>query len=790
MAAIATIRKPGSTITEARRAANKCHLGDVFDAYHAFCAYSNVPQTWKVLAIQLAIYLDAQYFKEPDATLLLAFQSNMSFPAYLAQLGTKQLGHLASDAVEALFHAKRVLVRSDSFQRAATTFSVDVVSWNPEFSSKGQLQSLARKYYQQLTYDDNHLLLDGVKYELYRRSTAPQAYIGFDEFIESSWAPCSDSHFEILLRLNVAMSEADTTSLGVFGFYPSNSSLLGYSRKLIGFGDLSYVSTPPDRSEKSSSSHSLAFSDTSDFPETILMRVQTKYVSGFRALPTTIRRMIARNSGQGRLDLASLGSISESYGSSHTPTARQGQGYNRTEPLNEVRSKPTWSTDHSKGRLSRDSHRSSFSDYQSFVTAVTHRTDSSPRKSFGTARSGRSWFTNGTADKRSTIQTFVSLPAASTHTGEEMDPGQWSKTLTQKDIVPDPDLENWSNGRGQHPEYRSEDQDLIPLTFEHILGQTATAVVESVQCKRVRLVRKTITCSWRLKREDAIQEIKSLYRAQHSHIVRLVGTYVIDNRLAILTYPCAEWNLEQFLGTTPTAPDVDERIKALCKFFKCLAKVLDFMHSYPIKHMDIKPQNILVRDIRRSEIDDEDPFKVYITDFGSSRLYPSVEDSETDNVKSFTRAYAAQEVVLQDTSDLRADVFSMGCVYAEMLATLLDADPKTAKFASLADSPSYWDDLMHARGGADGKPRPYHLKRGEVCTWLGSLPIPIDTPELIAIRTWIPQMLAERYQKRPFARDIANDPRLAFACLSCTVRPEPEEFEAAQSLLKWPDGPL
>jgi hypothetical protein len=777
MAAIRTA--PGSTLTEARRAANKCHLGDVFDAYQAFCAYSNLPGTWKVLAIQLAAYLDAQYFKQPGVKLSLAFQSDIPFPTYLAQLETKELGYLASDAVDALFHATGVFVRSDCFKRDTTTSFVDVASW--EYSSATHVQSLARKYYQRLDYADIHLLLDGVKYELYLRSTASRAHLHFKETISPSWAPCSDSHLNILLRLENAIPESDIASLNALGFLPTNPTILDYSRKFIGFGDSNRISSLVDRSESNLPVHNLSLGDYFYVPKAIQMQGRTQSFLRRRILPRSKQRTSATNTNDRHLNLTDLGTITEDTRITQPFSAMPNQDITSVENPNETSSSSRWSTDMIQREARRDSQRSSFSDYKSFITALTHRTGSSMRRSVVTMGSERSLHTNGTVDKRSTMQTFVSWPAASTHTGEVTYLSQWSSTLKQRDVVPDPDLENWSAGRGQHAEYRSEEHNLIPLIVEHTLGETATAVVESVRCMRVQLVRKTITCNWRIKREDALQEVKLLYRAQHSHIVRLVGTYVIDNKLAILTYPCAEWNLEQFLVTTPTAPDAEDRTKALSKFFKCLAKVLDFIHSYPIKHMDIKPQNILVRDIRQSAVDGTDSFKVYLTDFGSSRLYPSIEDSETDNVKSFTRAYAAQEVVLQATSDLRADVFSMGCVYAEMLATILDACAEIGRDESQSAISGRWNELMHARGGSDGKPRPYHLKRSEVCNWVGSLPI--DTLELIVIQTWIPKMLEESYIKRPFAQEIASDPQLKFECLSCTLRPEPEDFEAAPPLL-------
>ncbi|KAH7130076.1 kinase-like domain-containing protein, partial [Dendryphion nanum] len=310
---------------------------------------------------------------------------------------------------------------------------------------------------------------------------------------------------------------------------------------------------------------------------------------------------------------------------------------------------------------------------------------------------------------------------------------------------------NWS-GRGQHVEYAVSERDDIPLQKELTLGRTRTALVESVRCRRVRIVRKTMRCTkWtRLKREDVVREVQHLYRVQHSHIVRLVGTYAIGSDVAILTYPCAEWNLEDFMRTAPIAEDVEARSKSLLQFFTCLSKVLDFMHSFPLKHMDIKPQNLLVRDIRHSSINESDPFKIYFTDFGISRSYPSVEECETETPISFTRAYAAMEVVLQESRGLPADIFSLGCVYAEMIATILDCSNKACLDPTQL---SHREMLESTRRTTELGVRPYHSAIEEVRQWLAGLSI-VEQPELKAVAGWTQQMLDPIPEKRPTARQV------------------------------------
>lgn len=416
--------------------------------------------------------------------------------------------------------------------------------------------------------------------------------------------------------------------------------------------------------------------------------------------------------------------------------------------------------------------KSCSSTHQSFVTADTHHPSS--RRHQTREENNR--------DSVTSCDTFGSLNDGSPElTG-------YLQLLQRCDLIPEPFIEtNWS-GRGQHAEFACEERDLIPLEQEEILGRTQTALVESVRCKRVRLVRKTIRCNRRtgIKREEAVLEVQHLYRAQHSHIVRLVGTYVVEDDLAILTYPCAEWDLQRFMSTTATASDSLHRASSLRKFFTCLANVLDFIHSCPIKHMDLKPQNILVRDIRNSAINDSDPFKVYITDFGISRSYTSVEACDTETPTSFTRAYAAREVVLQESRGLAADIFSLGCVYAEMLATLLDIsfvpDVSTAE-----GRPTFWDSLRSARTDPEYGIRPYHSALSNVRSWIQGLPI-LDS-ELTAVRGWILRMMDHESVERPTARQIADDPHLPFSCLSCSLRSGPEDFEVARPIKILPEHP-
>jgi serine/threonine protein kinase len=335
-------------------------------------------------------------------------------------------------------------------------------------------------------------------------------------------------------------------------------------------------------------------------------------------------------------------------------------------------------------------------------------------------------------------------------------------------LVPAPiDELNWS-GKGQHVEYTKAEEVEIPLKAEKVLGHSATALVESVICKRIRLARKTIECTRRFSREDAITEVKHLQSLQHSHIVRAVGTYLVGNHLSILIFPATEYNLETFKSEVDAGLEVG--IAYLIRFCKCLASTLDFLHSKAIKHMDIKPKNILVRDLRSCK-SKKGLFKVYIADFGIARSYPTAADSETDTPASFTRKYSAPEVVMQDTRGLSADVFSMGCVYVEILATI----------AGKTDS---LEEVLSRNGDGD---RSYQASIPEVIKWLTSLHCDTimkrldNLEELLLLLSHLlrrtPEMLNVDPSRRPSAYNLIFE-KYPHSYLCCKAGPDPFEVAA------------
>jgi serine/threonine protein kinase len=187
------------------------------------------------------------------------------------------------------------------------------------------------------------------------------------------------------------------------------------------------------------------------------------------------------------------------------------------------------------------------------------------------------------------------------------------------------------------------------------------------------LARKVIKCGPRLKLEDAINEVEHLQRLRHSHIIQLVGSYTKGRTFAILMYPVADLDLSKFMGHVEEilasgVSGMKEYMAAISlgHFFECLASAVSYIHGQKTKHMDIMPQNILVKQHPKYLLNHH----VYIADFGISRHFSALDHSQTDGLTAFTPKYCAPEVYDEDVRGRSADVFSLGCVFLEMHTVL------------------------------------------------------------------------------------------------------------------------
>ncbi|GAB4827601.1 hypothetical protein Ancab_034484 [Ancistrocladus abbreviatus] len=159
--------------------------------------------------------------------------------------------------------------------------------------------------------------------------------------------------------------------------------------------------------------------------------------------------------------------------------------------------------------------------------------------------------------------------------------------------------------------------------------------------------------------DQSLDEIKLLkYVNKHDpadekHILRLYDYFYHQEHLFIVCellranlYEFQKYNLESDGEPYFTM----KRLQAITR--QCL-EALDFLHQLGIIHCDLKPENILIKSYSRCEIK--------VIDLGSSCF-------ETDKLCLYvqSRSYRAPEVILGLPYGPKIDIWSLGCILAEL----------------------------------------------------------------------------------------------------------------------------
>ncbi len=154
--------------------------------------------------------------------------------------------------------------------------------------------------------------------------------------------------------------------------------------------------------------------------------------------------------------------------------------------------------------------------------------------------------------------------------------------------------------------------------------------------------------------EDQVQsEVAIMQKLRHPHIASVLF-YVRDlDTSSIIMLPVANYDLRFFLESE-CADNKSAIVRQLDSWFGCLVVALAYAHNSRVKHHDIKPSNILIKD-----------GSPYLSDFGSAKEFSELETStSTNDLIAGTPVYYAPERPPWGRS---ADVFALGCVFSEML---------------------------------------------------------------------------------------------------------------------------
>lgn len=247
----------------------------------------------------------------------------------------------------------------------------------------------------------------------------------------------------------------------------------------------------------------------------------------------------------------------------------------------------------------------------------------------------------------------------------------------------------------------------------NLIGQGSHGIVYSVEeqttkelyaCKDTLKVRSSSSMS------DVMAEILALKKMRHTHIVTISAYSLIETGFRILMEPLAECDLKQFMIECAKQAFPLDKTKLILSWFGCLLHALKFAHANRIKHRDIKLENILVK-----------LSHIYISDFSLAKYFTEEESSvAVGEIAAGTFRYRAPETQGNIGGGRKADVFSLGCVYAEMLTVVCrkpfeelrkrcKAEHQTDKFRDSLPAVVTWLDELK-RGSKDEKNIPIMWK--------------------------------------------------------------------------------
>jgi serine/threonine protein kinase len=129
---------------------------------------------------------------------------------------------------------------------------------------------------------------------------------------------------------------------------------------------------------------------------------------------------------------------------------------------------------------------------------------------------------------------------------------------------------------------------------------------------------------------------------------------LVHHNFSILVSPVGDGHLGQYLAGTLNGLSFGRQHD---RWFGCLVTALCHAHLRGIIHQDIKPSNIIIKD--------NEP---YLADFGAAKDFSRDDSSRSiEALIKGTPNYMAPEDVPGVERGRATDVFSLGCVFAEML---------------------------------------------------------------------------------------------------------------------------
>jgi serine/threonine protein kinase len=162
---------------------------------------------------------------------------------------------------------------------------------------------------------------------------------------------------------------------------------------------------------------------------------------------------------------------------------------------------------------------------------------------------------------------------------------------------------------------------------------------------------KEINSHWK-NQMDFLTEHNILKNLKHIGIIRIIDIFFEDKNLYIVEDYIEGKNLKEYVEAN--GPLSSELVKDISLQ---LCSILDYLHSLnpPIVYRDLKPSNIMITLNN----------KVVLIDFGIARTYKEYQEGDTVILGSM--GYIAPEQLLNNQSNAKTDIYSLGVTMFFML---------------------------------------------------------------------------------------------------------------------------
>ncbi|XP_024046706.1 rust resistance kinase Lr10 [Citrus clementina] len=171
--------------------------------------------------------------------------------------------------------------------------------------------------------------------------------------------------------------------------------------------------------------------------------------------------------------------------------------------------------------------------------------------------------------------------------------------------------------------------------------------------------------------QEFINEVATIGRIHHFHIVRLLGFCSEGNRRALIYEFMPNGSLEKFIfSKTNSSSHRQLSWEKLRKIAFGVARGVEYLHqgcNHRILHFDIKPHNILL----------DHNFQPKISDFGLAKLCSKDISIVSLTAARGTSGYIAPELFSRNFGEIsyKSDVYSYGMMLLEMVGCRKNNDP-------------------------------------------------------------------------------------------------------------------